>query len=408
MRFLFALLCFYIISCTKNNISTDIEIPTTKKNDTLAQTIELEKGTVLKLNGSVQFSNGETTKDVTWESLSPDIVKIENDGKVTALKEGNSKLKIIANKDKTKFSIIEITVVAVKNSDVQISTGNKSKFLNDLDPNLFNQTTSNNSTKSPTPSSSPDIKVNYEKTNLTVYVYDINGNLLDGASITVKDLDKNISFNTNSNSNNGIAIFKNVPINTVLSISVSKIGYNTKERTEVLKSRNEARIDFGGNTENEAYALQQEPEISKITVNKKLLTDFTLNSTLAMPNGTEKPNVILTNDSSINIDLYFSKTVNRESVENSIQVISQATKNYPNGILFTKDNKNLYFSWSYNDSSVSVLFGNNYDNLTSIIYKLKVIQPFYDKSNIFSLKNKSINFNNSQKSDCLIIKNNKP
>lgn len=401
MRLIFLLLLCSIISCSKNNISTEIEIPTTKKNDMSAQSIELEKGDVVQLKGSVQFTNGQTTKDVTWESLSPEIVKVESDGTVTALKEGNSKLKIIANQDKTKFSIIEITVVPVKNRDVQISTGNTSKFLKDLDPKLFNETMPSTL---PIPTSSP--KISYQATNLTVYTYDIGENLLNDAIVTVKSLDKSISFTEKATTSNGITIFKNVPINTLVYISVSKIGYNTKERTEVLKSSNDARIDFGGSIENEAYALQQEPEISKIMVNKKPITDFTTNNTLDNPTGNEIANITLNNESNINIDFYFSKAIEKNSFENSLQVISQPTKNNPTGILYSKENKKLYFSWSSNDSYVSISFINNYDGLNSIIYKLKINSAFYDKIGINSLKNKAINLNNLKKSDSLIIKNN--
>lgn len=401
MRLIFLLLLCSIISCSKNNISTEIEIPTTKKNDMSAQSIELEKGDVVQLKGSVQFTNGQTTKDVTWESLSPEIVKVESDGTVTALKEGNSKLKIIANQDKTKFSIIEITVVPVKNRDVQISTGNTSKFLKDLDPKLFNETIPSTL---PIPTSSP--KISYQATNLTVYTYDIGENLLNDAIVTVKSLDKSISFTEKATTSNGITIFKNVPINTLVYISVSKIGYNTKERTEVLKSSNDARIDFGGSIENEAYALQQEPEISKIMVNKKPITDFTTNNTLDNPTGNEIANITLNNESNINIDFYFSKAIEKNSFENSLQVISQPTKNNPTGILYSKENKKLYFSWSSNDSYVSISFINNYDGLNSIIYKLKINSAFYDKIGINSLKNKAINLNNLKKSDSLIIKNN--
>lgn len=401
MRLIFLLLLCSIISCSKNNISTEIEIPTTKQNDMSAQSIELEKGDVVKLNGSVQFTNGQTTKDVSWESLSAEIVKVESDGTVTALKEGNSKLKIIANQDKTKFSIIEITVVPVKNRDVQISTGNTSKFLKELDPKLFNETLPSTL---PVPTSSP--KINYQATNLTIYTYDIGENLLNESIVTVKSLDKSISFTEKATTSNGITIFKNVPINTLVYISVSKIGYNTKERTEVFKSLNESRIDFGGSVENEAYALQQEPEISKIMINKKPITDFTLNNTLDNPTGNEIANITLNNESNINIDLYFSKAIEKTSFENSLQVISQPTKNNPTGILYSKENKKLYFSWSSNDSYVSISFINNYDGLTSIIYKLKINSTFYDKIGINSLKNKAINLNNLKKSDCLIIKNN--
>lgn len=401
MRLIFLLLFCSIISCSKNNISTEIEIPTTKQNDMSTQSIEFEKGDVVKLKGSVQFTNGQTTKDVTWESLSPEIVKVEPDGTVTALKEGNSKLKIIANQDKTKFSIIEITVIPVKNRDVQISTGNTSKFLKDLDPKLFNETMPSTL---PVPTSSP--KINYQATNLTVYTYDISENLLNEATVTVKSLDKSIPFTEKATTSSGITIFKSVPINTLLYISVSKIGYNTKERTEVLKSLNEARIDFGGSIENEAYALQQEPEISKIMINKKPLTDLTQNNTLDNPTGNEIANITLNNESNINIDLYFSKPIEKTSFENSLQVISQPTKNNPTGMLYSKENKKLYFSWASNDSYVSISFINNYDGLASIIYKLKINSTFYDKIGINSLKNKAINLNNLKKSDCLIIKNN--
>lgn len=401
MRIIFLLLLCSIISCSKNNISTEIEIPTTKQNDMSTQIIELEKGDVVQLKGSVQFTNGQTTKDVTWESLSPEIVKVESDGTITALKEGNSKLKIIANQDKTKFSIIEITVVPLKNRDVQISTGNTSKFLKDLDPKLFNET---KPSTLPVPTSSP--KINYQTTNLTVYTYDISENLLNEATVTVKSLDKSLPFTEKFTTSNGLTIFKNVPINTLLSISVSKIGYNTKERTEVLKSSNDARIDFGGSIENENYALQQEPEISKILINKKSITDFTPNTTLNNPTGNEIANITLNNESNINIDLYFSKAIEKNSFENSLQIISQPTKNNPTGILYSKENKKLYFSWSSNDSYVSISFINNYDGLTSIIYKLKITATFYDKIGINSLKNKAINLNNFKRTDCLIIKNN--
>lgn len=396
------LISFFTISCTPNNIQSEIEIPLSRQNETNNQIIELEKGDIVQLNGNVKFTDGKVTNDVFWESLSPDIIGVENNGKITAIKEGTATVKIISNQDKSKFSTIEIKVIPVIEKGIRINTGTSEQFLKDLDPTLFKQDEKKINPNSL--SATPIPEITYPKTTLNVYLYSPNNNFIDDASVTVKSLDKSRIFEEKLNSISGYANFKNVPLDTLVSIKVEKEGFNTKERIEVIKKVSEERIDFGGSEENEVYSIQQEPEINKVLVNNISINNFNSSniSNIILPTGTETPNIVI-NNTNLSITLNFSKPINTVSFENSLEIKSQLTKNNPNGFILNKSTNNLFFSWGTENKSVSISSNILFDDLRKIIYVMSLKNTFSDKTGINSLQNKAININNLKKINNIVL-----
>ncbi|MFN8670903.1 MAG: hypothetical protein U0457_02325 [Candidatus Sericytochromatia bacterium] len=395
-KFLILLLLF-TFSCTNTISTSEIEIPLARKNQTDLEEIELEVGDIIQLNGSVQLSDGKLSKDVIFESNS-DLIKTEVDGKITALKEGKAIVKIAAKQDPTKFSSVNIKINPYVEKKIQVNSGTGEKFLNEIDNSLFSNNLNNTNTSNPSPTPTP---INYQLTRLNVYLYSPNNTIIDDADVIVKSLDKTINFEEKIKSSSGRAFFSKVPINTLLSIKVNKEGFSSKERIEVLKNTTEARIDFGGSDENDIYSIQQEPEIEKVLINGNILSNYNnynLNN-ITVPTGLETPNI--NSNSNLNIQINFTKPINKESFIDAIQLKSQATKNNLEGI--TLDKNNLSFSWGTDDKVVNIYGSIVFDDLKKIIYVLSFKKTFSDKTGISSIPNKYINVNNIKKINNIIF-----
>jgi general stress protein 26 len=378
-----------IVSCQQSINYSEIEIKRDKKaSDPI---VEVEKGDLFKLSGSIEFSNGEVTTDVIWESLTPNIVKIEDDGKIKALEAGDGQLKITSKKDSTKSSIIKVKVLPFKEIETKITDG--SEKLNELFGNElkdFKLPEDNKSiikpSTSPTPTPKPTI--NYTPVLLEGRVYDSYGSPVSDAKVSIRNLDKNFSYSDkNILTVDGFYSFKDVPFETLLEVNVTKDGWTSRKRVEVIKNKEINTINFGESDNDLYYAIQDEPEIVALTLNQKKVSylykeDFSLNDE---PQENEiTSNKINSNTSRFEFSTTFSEPIDTDSFEDSTEVICLE------GEKFSKNNK-LSFSWSTDSKTVS-FYGYLNSNKTKDICKLQFNGSFRDKSGNNSITNKYINF----------------
>lgn len=381
----------FVVSCQQSINYSEIEIKRDKKaSDPI---VEVEKGDLFKLNGSIEFSNGEVTTDVIWESLTPNIVKIEDDGKIKALEVGDGQLKITAKKDPTKNSLIKIKVLPFKEIETKITDG--SEKLNELfgkELKDFKLPENNTSLIKPSTSPTPNPKqtINYIPVLLEGRVYDSLGNPVTNAKVNIKSLDKSFNYtDKNILTVDGLYSFKDVPFETLLEITVTKENWTTRKRVEVIKNKEVNTINFGESSKESYYAIENAPEIIDLTLNQKKVNyiykdNFSLNDE---PQDNEiTPNKISSNTSKFEFNTRFSEEIDTESFEDSVEVICLE------GERFSKNNK-LYFSSSTSTYSQNISFyGYLKSNKTTNVCKLQFNNKFKDKEGNYSLDGRLINF----------------
>jgi hypothetical protein len=441
-KLLFYLLLLFTLSCNQTLTYSEIEVDLSKKDVKPNQLIEMDKGDIVKFEGTVEFSDGTSTKDVTWESLNPDIVSVDPDGKVTAVAEGNAKLKIIAKQDNTKSSQIDIKVSprVVIREGVNVGTtgklapGELEAFTKPSGPvsstvpgsipggpltnipggplaspgSAFPPLPGNGPVTNPVPTTAPDIKY----LPLNVQVFDIFGNLVDNAVVTVKSLDKRVNWTSQPEKTvNGFISLKAVPASTLLMITATKTGWTQQSRTEVLKGGDIPTINFGGSGDGKNYAIRNEPQISDITFNKIKISgpglqiaDF---NPEIPPAATANTNISFTKTvavTDISISINFSEAVDKESVESNFQIISQKLGTTNDFYLMTKETDSCTFTWSANNTSVTIQTTLKYDNsLSKMVYRLQFKNGFRDLEGNDTVTEGQISFPNNISTDYIVF-----
>ncbi|MFN4150614.1 MAG: hypothetical protein ACK4IX_06700 [Candidatus Sericytochromatia bacterium] len=354
--------------------------------------VEVEKGDLFKLTGSIEFSNGEVTTDVIWESLTPNIVKVEDDGKIKALEVGDGQLKITAKKDPTKNSLIKVKVLPFKEIETKITDG--SEKLNELFSNELKDfklpenkiNTPTDATKTPSPTPKPTI--NYIPVLLEGRVYDSLGNPVTDAKVSIRNLDKNFNYtDKNILTVDGLYSFKDIPFETLLEITVTKEGWTTRKRVEVIKNKEVNTINFGEGSEESYYAIENAPEIINLTLNQKKVNyiykeNFSLNEEPLENESTY--NKITNNNYRIEFNSTFSESIDIDSFEDSVEIICLE------GEKLSKNNK-LSFNWS-NESKNVLFYGYLNTNKTKNVCKLQFNNSFKDKEGNYSINGRFINF----------------
>jgi len=290
-----------------------------------------------------------------------------------------------------------------------------------------------------------DIK---ERATFNGKVYDPNGITVDGANVNAKSVDANVSWVGESQvSTNGAYVFRNAPVGARVEITVTKDGWTTRVRTEVLKSNLQGDptanvFDFGGlgatgnDQTSSYYAIQDEPEITELKVNDVVATNsggFPISAgnlddaarAAAVPPLAAVPLTAANNgrfgianlqpltsaelkssiragqplavsltgvdNSRMDIQLTFSEPVDRDSVQNNFKVVSQDFDVRQGGKGFEIDENltGLTFTWAADDKSV--LVKTNKPVLTTTTtpearYLLKWTNPFKDKTSKNALK----------------------
>lgn len=101
----------------------------------------------------------------------------------------------------------------------------------------------------PLPAATSDISV-IEKTTFNGMLFDDLGQPLDGATVKVRSLNSSVPFEAQTTTTGGAFVFNNAPSGVQVEITISKVGFATRKRVEVLKSNKQGdpngnRYDFG-------------------------------------------------------------------------------------------------------------------------------------------------------------------
>lgn len=255
-----------------------------------------------------------------------------------------------------------------------------------------------------------------EKTIFNGKVYDISGNPVDDAIITATSLESSVVWTESQKTVGGSYVFKSAPVGVKIEIRVTKNGWSSRTRTEILKSNVNGEpalnvFEFGkgfyGTDEKNLYAIQDEPEIVFMGINGKQATnsdaDSTINLSPRTPDSVLTPNLTNINPNFLAIELKFSEAVNKADIENYFRIIS--TNNFNNKKSAFSIDKNLpsiSFNWTKDDKSVTILNSkailSNYTG-NEAKYLIDFTNPFRDKNGKLSLKGKTFRFSENKTND---------
>lgn len=221
-------------------------------------------------------------------------------------------------------------------------------------------------------------------------VFDPNNVPVDGATVTAQSLDAGVTWVGEAQVTVGGAyVFRNAPSGARIVITVTKDGWTTRSRSEVLKSNLQGDptanvFNFGGAGAGDSiYAIQDEPEITMVKINGKQALNSG-NVTAGIP-GTDFNTGLSGLDPNLEIELTFSEPVKQADVKNFARIVSQnfSVKNNTN---FTIDENLSGVSITTTDEKV-YLFKTNKNVLqertgNEARYRLEFSQAFRDKNDL--------------------------
>jgi hypothetical protein len=190
-----------------------------------------------------------------------------------------------------------------------------------------------------------DIK---ERATFNGKVYNFNGVVVEGAKVTAKSLDPNVSWlGEEQITTNGSYVFRNAPVGARVEITVYKDGWTSRTRTEVLKSNLQGDptanvFDFGGlgasglDQSSLIYAIQDEPEITGIKVNGRKVET---------PGKNGKAGLSGVNRGSLEIEFTFSEPVVPKETQESFRLNSLFI-NDAEDVEFNYTSTNVSFIWN--------------------------------------------------------------
>ena len=235
-------------------------------------------------------------------------------------------------------------------------------------------------------------------------VYDPSSVPVENATVNARSIDAGVNWTGEAQLTTGGAfVFRNAPVGTRLAVTVTKDGWTTRTRSEVLKSNLQGDpsanvFNFGGpGTGDFVYAIQDEPEITLLKINGREVTSAASSDGLQI-NGTPSkptkptsnqlseetngagiattigylPNLTGVNNDALDVEMTFSEPVRRDDVENNFRVTSQSVfsstpdqrrpflnaainTSFPSGESFTVDQTfpSISFVWSADDKMVT-------------------------------------------------------
>ena len=263
-------------------------------------------------------------------------------------------------------------------------------------------TTSSSTAPNDTIGGTTDIK---ERATFNGKVVDPSSVPVDGAKVSAKAIDPGVTWASEEQLTAGGAfVFRNAPVGARLLITVTKDGWTTRQRTEVLKSNLTGdplanKFDFDG-----IYAIQDEPEITGLKINTKNATSTgpstkpttaTLDAAGANISGLDNGN--------LEVEMTFSEPVRTDDVQNFFRVASQnfSIKNNSN---FTVDNNLSGITWAWSNNDQTVKFMTNQAILANTTgnearYMVEFTQAFRDKTDKEARTGKYIRFNPANTGD---------
>jgi len=177
-------------------------------------------------------------------------------------------------------------------------------------------------------------------------VFDPNGVPVDGASVNAKAIDAGVNWVGEAQSTIGGAyVFRNAPVGARIVITVTKDGWTTRSRSEVLKSNLQGDplanvFDFST-----IYAIQDEPEVTMLKINGRQANGSSNGDVFTsaanapknmkptpgqLDNGAQitsvgnVPSLTGVNSNTLEIEMTFSEPVKVDDVRNYFRVTSQS------------------------------------------------------------------------------------
>ncbi len=377
----------FLFACNNNITYSELELSQIKKADESGEQVEMEPGDTIQIVGKVEFSDGTSTTDVVWSSADNSVAKVDDKGRITAISPGNAEITVAAKSDPKQKSSVKIKVIPAKERKVGINVGTEGK-LSKKELEEYNNS-GKPANKNTGTTNTNSVQTNYTKASLSGAVFDLHGNMVENVQVKASSLDKVIRWSSTQNSVNGSFAFKDAPLGVILEIIATKSGWTERKKTEVLKSNN-TEINF-----QEALAIQNEPEISEISFNSQKISGPGAN--IEFFDQSQPPEIIsftgvnLGKVNNVQIALVFSESMNKETVEKNLQLVSQKLST-GNSVTI---NPVSGFSWSNNDTKLSFPVNLQLDGVKRIIYRLQFKNNFADKDGLISLKDKSFAFINS-------------
>ena len=247
-----------------------------------------------------------------------------------------------------------------------------------------------------------DIK---ERATFNGKVVDPSSVPVDGAKVSAKAIDPGVTWASEEQLTAGGAfVFRNAPVGARILITVTKDGWTTRQRTEVLKSNLTGdplanKFDFDG-----IYAIQDEPEITSLKINTKGATatgPSTKPATAALD--AASANLSGLDNGNLEVEMTFSEPVRTDDVQNFFRVASQnfSIKNNTN---FTVDNNLSGVTWAWSNNDQTVKFMTNQAILANTTgnearYMVEFTQAFRDKTDKEARATKYIRFNPANTGD---------
>lgn len=222
-------------------------------------------------------------------------------------------------KKNKKYYLLSLLICTSCTNIVTNTTATKSPIpsktpINTSSPTI---TPSPQITITPTPSSTPIVNISptpdptsttkttdiSESATVNGKVYDDGGNVLDNIKVSIKSLDNNVNFSSESNTINGSYVFRNVPVGVRLEVTAFKSDSWTKRvQTYVAKSNLQGVsisniLDFGdsfniGSIEKQNfYFLSDLPEVLEVKPKNQLLKYDQMSFTLVFSEPVKKESV---------------------------------------------------------------------------------------------------------------------
>ncbi|MFN8577490.1 MAG: Ig-like domain-containing protein [Candidatus Sericytochromatia bacterium] len=360
-----------------------------QKESNQNQKIVIEVGEKVQVEGKVQFTDGKITNDVVWKSENDKIATVDSQGFIEGISAGKVNILLSSREEPKQSTSLEIIVKPIKEKEIEIANDNlvlnkeDQDYLNKINQELQKKQLENN-------------KKSYDTTFMLINVYDNNNDLVKDININAKSLIKEISWNFNKKSETGSLLIEDVPNECLIDIYITKEKWNTKKRLIItkgqVKSKNNPLIINFGKENDLFYSFQYEPEISKVTFNSKEIAGLIYDNNIDYINPPDISEKYIKVKAPLSkITLSFNKAVNKKSVEDNIEIISQRDSK-GNFTKFTKDN-GLVFTWDRFDTNLDISLNSS---LSNILYRLQIKNPYSDIEGNQSKQGRYISFANQE------------
>ena len=264
-----------------------------------------------------------------------------------------------------------------------------------------------------------------ERATFNGKVYDPNGVPVDGATVNAKSVDAGVNWTGESQVTVGGAyVFRNAPVGARIAITVTKEGWTTRSRSEVLKSNLQGDPTANVFDFSTIYAIQDEPEVTMLKINGRQVngssngdvftsaanapknskpTPGQLDNGAQITNVGNVPSLTGVNSNTLEVEMTFSEPVKVDDVRNYFRVTSQS------GF----DNRSTSFSVDANYSGVEFIVSADEKTITfktnkAILankggdearYLVDFSQAFRDKTDKAAIDRRYFRFSPSQIND---------